>query len=276
MFDYLINSFKRKIARRVTKEYPTTIDTFETKEYGRIKFANWENPLVSKKDIPEASIAFFKKFIKEGDLAIDIGANIGHTSVPMAVACGKTGLTLSFDPNPFVFKILEKNATLNPQLSNIQPFNFAITDFDDEFYYTSSEASFNNGGISKEKSGKHGKYSLEKKIKGINLETFLKREFAEKLPKLTFIKIDTEGYDKEIIKSIKNLLVAFKPVVVSECFGKSSAADKFEHFEVLNALGYSLFYFHDFEDSTEIIPILTKEEMLKWNHFNFYAINNLP
>lgn len=272
MFSYFVNSFKRKIARRITKEYPTTIDFFDTKAYGKIKFANWDNPLVEKKDIPEESIEFFKKFIKEGDLAIDIGANIGHTSVPMSVACGKTGLTLSFDPNPFVFKVLAENATLNPQLSNIQPFNFAITDFDDEFYYTSSEASFNNGGISKEKGGKHGKYALKEKIKGINLEAFLKKNFAERLPKLSFVKIDTEGYDKEIIKSIKNILVEFSPVVVSECFFKSSSTDRFEHFEVLNSIGYSLFYFNDFELNTEIVPILTKEDMLKWKHFNFYAV----
>jgi FkbM family methyltransferase len=272
MLNYLINSFKRKVARRITKQYPTTIDSFETKAYGSIKFANWDNPLVEKKTIPENSIAFFKKFIKEVDLTIDIGANIGHTSVPMSIACGKTGLTLSFDPNPFVFKVLEENAKLNTQLSNIQPFNFAITDFDDEFYYTSSEASFNNGGISKEKTEKHGRYVLEKKIKGINLEAFLKKNYAEKLARLSFIKIDTEGYDKEIIKSIKNILVEFRPVVVSECFFKSSPADRFEHFEVLNSIGYSLFYFNDFEENTEIVPILTKEDMLKWKHYNFYAV----
>jgi len=272
MFSYFVNSFKRKIARRITKEYPTTIDFFDTKASGKIKFANWDNPLVEKKDILEESIGFFKKFIKEGDLAIDIGANIGHTSVPMSVAGGRTGLTLSFDPNPFVFKVLAENATLNPQLSNIQPFNFAITDFDDEFYYTSSEASFNNGGISKEKGGKHGKYALKEKIKGINLEAFLKKNFAERLTKLSFVKIDTEGYDKEIIKSIKNILVEFSPVVVSECFFKSSPTDRCEHFEVLNSIGYSLFYFNDFELNTEIVPILTKEDMLKWKHFNFYAV----
>lgn len=273
MLNYLINSFKRKLARRVTKEYPTTIDSFATKGYGVIEFANWDNPLVEKKVLQEASMEFFKKFIKEGDLVIDIGANIGHTAVLMSLECGNAGLVLAFDPNPFVFKVLEKNATLNPKLSNIQPFNFAITDFDDEFYYTSSEASFNNGGISKEKGGKHGKYSLDKKIKGINLEAFLKKNFAEKLAKLTFIKIDTEGYDKEIIKSIKNLLIEFKPVVVSECFFKSSQSDRFEHFDVLHSIGYSLYYFNDYDDISEIVPILKKEDMLKWKHFNLYAIH---
>lgn len=272
MFTYFANSFKRKIARRITKEYPTTIELFPTKKYGKIKFANWNNPLVDRKEIPEDSIEFFKKFIKEGDLVIDIGGNIGHTSVPMSIASGKTGITLSFDPNPFVFKVLQENAKLNSEITNIKPFNFAITEQEEEFYYASSEASFNNGGISKTKGGKHGKYTLPDKIKGINLEDFLNGNFAEKLTNLSFIKIDTEGYDKEILKSIINILVKYSPVVVSECFFKASPTERFEHFEVLNAIGYSLFYFNDFELNTEIIPILTKEDMLKWKHYNFYAV----
>ena len=151
MFDYLKKSIARKIARRVTREYPVRIDTFETNDYGPVQFANWENPLMERKEIDQKSIAFYKKFIKEGDFAIDIGANIGHKTIPLSLICGKTGLTMGFDPNPFVFSILQKNIALNAHLSNILAFNFAIADTDDEYYYHSSEASFCNGGISKDK-----------------------------------------------------------------------------------------------------------------------------
>ena len=160
MFDYLKKSIARKIARRVTREYPVRIDTFETNDYGPVQFANWENPLMERKEIDQKSIAFYKKFIKEGDFAIDIGANIGHKTIPLSLICGKTGLTMGFDPNPFVFSILQKNIALNAHLSNILAFNFAIADTDDEYYYHSSEASFCNGGISKDKISRHGKYAL--------------------------------------------------------------------------------------------------------------------
>ena len=272
MFKYLKTAIKRKIARRVTKEYPIIIDTFKLKEYGSIKFANWENPLVERKTINENYIGFLKKFVKAGDFVIDIGSNIGHMTVPLSIICGKNGLALAFDPNPYVFKVLLKNAELNNKNANIQPYNFAITDIDEDYYYNSSEASFANGGISKEKISRHGKYSLSQKIKGINLENFLKNQFSERLPKLKLIKIDTEGYDKEIIRSISNLLTQYKPVVISECFGKSSPADRFEHFDLLKSKGYSLFHIDDFNINTEITPILQKEDMLKWKHFDFYAV----
>jgi len=273
MFGYLKKSFNRKLARRITKEYPVTIDTFSLREYGQIKFANWENPLVEKKILNSDNIDFLKKFIKQGDFTIDIGANIGQVSTILSILCGKDGLTIAFDPNPYVFKILQQNADLNVDKANLLAYNFAITDVDDEFYYNSSEASFNNGGISKEKENRHGKYSLSSKIKGINLENFLISKFNDKLPKLRLIKIDTEGYDKEIIKSISNILIKYKPIVISECFGKLSQAERFEQFDLLKSKGYSLYYFTDFVADTKIIPIAKKEDMLNWKHFDFYAIN---
>ncbi len=113
MLNYIKSSLARKKARRVTQEYPPKVETFDIGKYGKIEFANWSNPLVSQIKIDSEMIEFFNQFIKEGDLAIDIGANIGDTTVPMAVCSGKTGLTVGFDPNPMVLKILEKNASLN-------------------------------------------------------------------------------------------------------------------------------------------------------------------
>lgn len=271
MFTYLINSFKRKLARRVTQKHPTRVDHFELKDYGRIDFTNWENPLVESKEITNDTVAFFKQFLQAGDGAIDIGANIGHMTVEMALATGKTGLTLGFDPNPYVFDILALNAQLNTDRTNIRAHNLAISDEDNEFYYNSSEASFNNGGISLTGDNKHGKFSLSHKVQGVNLESFLQREYPGFMEKLKLIKIDTEGYDKEIIKSISKLLTKHQPVVITECFGKNSQEEKFEQFQVLKNLGYALFYISDFTIDAEVVPILKQEDMLNWKHFDMYC-----
>jgi tRNA G37 N-methylase Trm5 len=36
-------------------------------------------------------------------------------TIPMALAAGKEGKVVTFDPNPYVFEILKKNTSLNPQ-----------------------------------------------------------------------------------------------------------------------------------------------------------------
>jgi FkbM family methyltransferase len=272
MFKYLQDSIKRKVARRITKRYPTRIDTFHTENYGDLKFANWENPLVKNTTLTAKNIGFARKFLNEGDAAIDIGANIGLQTVIFSIITGKKGLTLSFDPNPYVFEVLMENVKLYSHVANIHAHNMAITGEDGDYYYNSSEASFNNGGISKEKDTRHGKYSLNTKIKGIKLETFLEKNYSEFIDKIKLVKIDTEGYDKEIIKSIHGFLKKYKPVVITECFGKLTPEERFEQFNLLKSIGYSLYYFSDFVSDADIIPIREKEDMLKWKHFDLYAI----
>lgn len=272
MLKYIIHSLRRKRARRITRKYPTNIETFNIDGFGPVYFANWENPLVERKVISSVNVNFFKKFLRTGDLAIDIGGNIGHMTIPMALAVGKTGKILSFDPNPYVYEILSQNALLNPDHTNIETFNFAISEEEEEFYYNSSEASFNNGGISKEPNNRHGKFALETKIKGVNLEKFLEENHALELTQLKLIKIDTEGYDKEIIRSIQNVLNKYHPVVITECFKKNTPEQRFEHYQLLEQCGYTMYYFSDFDEAAEIEPIKSKEDMLKWKHFDFYAI----
>lgn len=275
MISYLKKSLKRKNARRVTREYPHRISKFNLEEDGVIAFANWENPLASPITITQSQVDFFRKFIQKGDLVIDIGSNIGDTTVPMGLACGKEGTTLGFDPNPYVYKILEVNASLNKDKCNIIPILNAISLKEDEYYYISSEASFANGGISLTKDSIHGKFVYPNKIKGVNLSKFLKKNYNNLIDRLSFIKIDTEGYDKEIVKSISDLILEFKPSIVAESFGKSSDQEKMELFDVISKNGYQIFYFEDFKDKTKIQKISNAKEMTNWKKtINIYALPN--
>src|SRR5450631_697373 len=102
---YFKNSFARKKARRVFQDYGTRIDRFPLGNGETVEFANWLNPLLKPKVMTQTLIDFFRKYIPEGSFAIDIGANIGDMTVPMAIAAGPEGLVLGFDPNPQVFRV---------------------------------------------------------------------------------------------------------------------------------------------------------------------------
>jgi len=273
IINYFKRSLRRKKARRITSEYPPKIDVFHFDNIGDIEFANWDNPLYAPIELNPQMVDFFKQFIKEGDLAIDIGANIGDTTVPMALAAGVSGLTLGFDPNPYVYKILEKNATLNTGKVNIVPVPYAISKEEEEFYFISSEASFSNGGISPTKESKHGKFIYPNKIKGVNLEKFLEEKYSQWLPKFSFIKIDTEGYDKEIIKSISDLLSKYKPTIIAESFGKSTNEEKTELYEVIERMGYEIYYFEDFNINAKVQKLDNKTDITNYKKtINIYAV----
>lgn len=273
MFNFFRNKIRKKKARRVTEEYPHRIDEFHLEEEGTIQFANWLNPLTKMKKITQSEINFYKKFIHKGDLVIDIGTNIGDTTVPMALAAGAEGLTLGFDPNPYVYRIFEVNAGLNPGKVNIVPYPLAITEKESEFYYRSSEASFANGGIKETDEDFHGKFSLGFKIKGVRLVDILEKHAPYK-QKLSFIKVDAEGLDATILKSISSVVREYKPVIVAECFTRLSAADRYDLFDTVALPGYKVFKFDDFEDDTSITQINSRDEMTKWKTFNVVAVHD--
>jgi FkbM family methyltransferase len=273
MINYLKNKFRKYKAKRVFNEYEYKIIGFELPSFGKVKYAQWLNPLERPKVINESKVDFFKKFINSGDLAIDIGAHTGDTPIPMALAAGPAGKVLALEPNPYIYKILEVNCELNKGKTNIIPLNYAATVQDGEFFYNSSEASFNNGGISEQQTNRHGKFSLDTKVKGINLGNYLKKNHAGDLNKLALIKIDTEGYDGEVLKSIDDIISQYKPAVIFECFGKLTKQERELLFESVAQHGYSLYYFNDFASNTEEKRI-SKDDMMNWKHFDIYAIPN--
>ena len=124
MFTYLKNSFARKIARRFTKEYPPIIDHLNMNQYGEIDFANWSSPLAPKVTLNEATVAFFNQFIKAGDLAIDIGANIGQF---IDVNHNKFDKIIALEPVIETFNTLQNNIIKYP---NITPLNYAVCNND--------------------------------------------------------------------------------------------------------------------------------------------------
>lgn len=273
IIEYLKYAFARKKARRITKFYSPIIQTFHLEGIGDVEFANWDNPLALPYELNVQMVDFFKQFIKSGDLVIDIGSNIGDTTVPMALCAGKNGLTLGFDPNPYVFKILEANSKLNTDKTNIRPVNMAISTTEQEFYFISSEASFSNGGISTTKESKHGKFVQPDKIKGVNLLKFLQSNYPGWMDKLSFIKVDTEGYDKEILKSIADLISAYKPTIIAESFGKSSNEAKMELYEIIASHGYDIYYFEDFNSRATVKKLDHIRDITHWKKtINIYAL----
>jgi len=255
MLSNLLNKLRRK---KEFKEYAFNILDFDLARDGKVQYAQWMHPGEVGNTVTQEDIDYYRNFVKPGDFIIDIGANEGDTTVPMAIAAGKTGLTLGLEPNPHCFKVLEANAGLNKDKTNIIPLKFAATSTDGEFTFGSGDASFGNGGIVgfTHNEARNVRYTFQ--VTGKNLENYLRKDYADKLSKLTFIKVDAEGYDKEIIKTLKGIINEFKPVLVTECFGPATKEEKRELYDLLKSLGYKLLVRQDFMKSirTEVTPAL--------------------
>lgn len=153
------------------------------------------------------------------EVVADIGANIGVVSVMMAHNWPNAKI-LAFEPEPENFKILMKNVSPYP---NIQAYNVGLGAETRKMRLYHSDHDVNLGGFSI-------------KHLGINKEKYQEVQickardtFRSITTKLDFIKIDAEGAEYDVFKSIEEFLPGVKAIM-----GEAHGIDDFKMFDLLS------------------------------------------
>jgi FkbM family methyltransferase len=171
--------------------------------------AEWEHPEEGKRDWDQEYEAYvnvfhFGDYISYGDLVVDVGAHTGDTSVILATLSGNV---IAIEPNPEVFPILELNTLLNPDFW-IHPVQCAVAEDDREVDLYDHSSMHCNMSMVKRGKPVH-------RVQAHNLVDIVTNVGCE-LSSIRFIKIDCEGYDINIFKSIPQILELAKPIVFME------------------------------------------------------------
>jgi FkbM family methyltransferase len=186
----------------------------------------------------------------EETIMIDVGANIGATSIPHAITFQKNEFYL-FEPHPDVYKDLLTNCALNG-LKNIKIINSAITSENTEFVDFFAQAPNENMGLSSLRENKDISNFNKIKIKTTKLDDF----FLKKLPhsqvkRVGLIKIDTQGTEFDVLKSAKSLIERDRPAIIFEYNSLYQASSSFEKNiqneieQFFSELGYGLYCIED-------------------------------
>ncbi len=69
----------------------------------------------------------FSLALKEGDVAVDVGAHWGYFTLLAAKYCGPSGKVLAFEPHPRNYALLTRSVAAN-QLTNVVPLQKAVSD----------------------------------------------------------------------------------------------------------------------------------------------------
>jgi FkbM family methyltransferase len=218
--------------------------------YKKFDYAIWLHPLqLINMDLQTFLIKpvldKIKKLIPDDSVAIDIGAHTGDTSVAYSLILGNTGKVIAFEPNPLAYEVLKVNSELN---NNIIPYNLAITETEGEFTFHYTDIGLCNGGFGEVlQYGPAAIGTVPLKVKGVNFEKWIEKNHKELLQKIKFIKIDTEGYDKNIIKSMKNFINKYQPTIQAEVYTGLSKDEKIEFFNIIKSINYKCFLYQNFE-----------------------------
>lgn len=150
--------------------------------------------------------------IRSDCIVIDIGANIGASTIPLAKKFPDSFFYL-FEPHPEVFLDLKENVILN-RLENIRLFNNAVSNANKkiDFYAQKSISGEINMGLSSSKLNNDiGDYQK------IVVDSIRLDDLFEKQDKVVgIIKIDTQGNEIEVLKSAYNLILKDRPIIIFE------------------------------------------------------------
>lgn len=210
------------------------INPYGPAEY-KLWFAQWAHPSEADK-VWSSMLDRFRGLACPGSVAVDIGAHGGDTGLALAAAVGSDGLVLAFEPGP-PYQILEINTWIN-QRYRIHAYNFAIDKTDGEWCYQSGCNGCNGGKIA------CGKSKNEIRLVAHRLVDVLKTNYDPVVTdKISFIKIDTEGFDADVVLSLSSLPV--RPVIQVEWFAgfrkKQCSEGTKKMFEAAHFLDYDIY-----------------------------------
>lgn len=169
---------------------------------------------------------------------LDIGANIGSVSLPLAKLFNNA-LIYSIEPTNYAFNKLYKNLSLNKNLKKQILINQLFVS--DKKYPKKVWSSWN---FNKNKNKHHKHKGNLKSIKAnsrVSLDDFIK---INKIKRVDFIKLDVDGYEMDVFKSGKKFFKKNKPVIFIELapylypeFGYSC----FDLIKFIKKIGYNFF-----------------------------------
>jgi FkbM family methyltransferase len=167
----------------------------------------------------ESEVSMMRNFVHGGDTVIDVGANIGDLTLPLAQMVGDSGSVYAFESQPQNFNVLCANLALNG-IRSVKPINAFVAN---------SENVDTSGGA-------WGKYAY---VSDRWRTHFMSLDVLD-LPSCSLIKVDVDGKELEVLKSGEMLIERHRPVLYFENDVRKASADLLGF--ALEMLGYDLYW----------------------------------
>jgi FkbM family methyltransferase len=165
----------------------------QCKETNDLGFGEWNIAI-------DGEALLMKEFLRPGDCVFDVGGNHGEWS-SFALRAEPTIQIKAFEPVPFVFNSLEK---LLGNHSHVQLFKHALSDqMGKSIFHYYPEADGLSGFYYREVLRGDHPDPLIIEVEQTTLDAFCE---SNKIEKIDFIKIDTEGAEWKILQGGKNLI----------------------------------------------------------------------
>lgn len=148
------------------------------------------------------TVEWIERSVKPGDVFYDIGANVGAYSLIAAKATGSGARIFAFEPLPSSFHDLSRNVFLNGCAESVVALPLAL--WSDNTPLSLAPTSPVSGAAQHHISGYGSEEPGVVTILGVRLDDLVER-FG--LPSPTHAKIDTDGYELDVLRGAEQTLV---------------------------------------------------------------------
>ncbi len=151
-------------------------------------------------------VQLFRALVTPDDVVADIGANIGLTAILFSKIANNI---YAFEPSPSTYRILSENLVRN-RIANVHAYNLGLGQKQEKLTITFASNNRSGGYVSDKIRPESGHVT-----EVIQIETIDRLFLAEGISP-SFIKIDVEGFEMNVIKGAARFLEHYRPTIVLE------------------------------------------------------------
>lgn len=182
------------------------------------------------------STAWVERLVGAGDVAVDVGANLGYYTVRLSRLVGPRGRVHAFEPSPRYRPRLVDHLRRNGCEANVNVSEFALSDREGEERLFGDAVSASMHWVHDAR-----RPAVEETIKLTTLDAYAR---AAGLARLDFVKVDIDGHEPRFLAGAAETLRRFRPVLLME-FAQlnllTAGSDVDQLAAQLDALGYTLY-----------------------------------
>jgi FkbM family methyltransferase len=203
-------------------------------------------------------IYFLKKFIRQGDWCIDIGAHLGYFSLELSRLVTSSGRVFAVEPMSKFNKILQR-LLVSRGIQNVEIYPVALggkgeyvemgiprVNYNKKFAYARVIES--SPGL---------QYIESEKVKNESGDILFKG-----LTRIDFIKCDVEGLEVSVFSSMLHVLRTHLPILLCEFFDPK---ERIKLYELLLPLGYQVFSLAN--NKWQVVDVYANADMSSQNYY---------
>jgi FkbM family methyltransferase len=216
-------------------------------------------------------INFVRRYLKESDIFLDIGANIGLFSLHAAYCIGSSGKIIAFEPTPLTYARLVENIDLNNYMTKIIPVNIGLSEKKECLILNS----YGNGYDAWNTFAKplNEFQGNEINVQVDTLDNYL-RTCDINIENISLIKVDVEGWEVNVIKGAVNTLKSKNAptllVEFTEEYAFAAGTSCYELYDLIKSYGYEWYIYDDRENNLKPEP-----KRLHYPYTNLIAIKDI-